>query len=388
MLLNRKFFIAIIIAFILYTLVLVFFFKSNIDYSFDIFHITKQKELVSLSLSYNKKLYDMGNEKQKKELLDEYAFINEQQAYLALLDFFRKKIITGIVVSTVILSGVSILILFTALLFLVRQMLYPFQRVISTLDGYLRNRKIEKIKPRGNKEIRNFLSDFNGLMDKLVLSRAEEKIKSSFQNWQTLAKIIVHEIKNQISPVNLNIESLIYYNEEIQLKKGLENIRNNLDSIEKIVNNFRNLSNLPEPVCSHQIIIDLARQSAEKLNIPEKNIVYLNENENFTVYSDKFYLDLIFINLLKNAKESTDESVLKISIEFLKDKKIKIIDNGPGIPEETLPKIFKPGFTTKSGGDGIGLFLVKELCNCLGVTLNIESSASSGTTAILDFSNT
>jgi two-component system, NtrC family, nitrogen regulation sensor histidine kinase NtrY len=386
---NKKIYILILMIFIFYSVVLIFYFNSKINYSFDIFQIQKQREIINLSLSYNKKLFQISSEDEKKTLLKEYNFITKQQEYTALLDYYKIKIISGIFISTVILSLIILTVLLLIVFIFLRQFLYPLQQVIFSLNNYIKHNKVNKVVIKGSSEIKSFLYSFNDLMNKLVLNRVEDKIRSSFQNWQTLARIIVHEIKNQISPVNLNIESLIYYNEEIHMKKGLENIRINLDAIEKIVNNFKNLSNLPEPTCSNININELLISSLTRLNLPEFTYTIVNENENFEVYTDKFYLELILINILKNAAESKIIDDLKIEIIYQKEKNKKILikDNGCGIPEDIIPKIYKPGFTTKEKGDGIGLFLVKELCNCLDIKIKVDSIINSGTTIILEFND-
>ena len=56
-----------------------------------------------------------------------------------------------------------------------------------------------------------------------------------------------------------------------------------------------------------------------------------------------------------------------------------MIDTGPGIPEEHLPKIFKPYFTTKSGGTGLGLPTTKRLIEAHGGRIEVHTSPGNGT---------
>jgi signal transduction histidine kinase len=387
MLLNKKIFFFIILGFFVFSATEILYFSSNINKSFELFQINKQKEVVKLALSYNKTLYDNGL-LSKDQLLTEYEFINKQQAYIALLDFYKSRIKQNIIFSTIILSIFLMLIIIALLNFFLRQYLYPLQQVIITLNNYIKNGKVKNVVLKGSSEIKEFLNNFNMIMDKLVLSRVEEKIKTSFQNWQTLARILVHEIKNQISPLYLNIEYLIYYKKESETIKYLENIKTNLGSVEKIVNNFKNLSNLPEPVCQNVQISDIIKDVIFKLNFTE-NIYKIYGGENiFNVFSDRFYLDLIFVNLLKNAKEACLPENVFVEVYLENDfKKVIIKDHGTGISDNILPKIFNPGFTTKETGDGIGLFLVKELCGCLGIKISVESVKDSGTSFILEFNN-
>ena len=92
-------------------------------------------------------------------------------------------------------------------------------------------------------------------------------------------------------------------------------------------------------------------------------------------------------NLLQNAIQAVPqdrEPVILIHIkkqtEFLK---IEIQDNGSGISEENIPKIFEPKFTTKTGGMGLGLAIVKNSINSLGGTITYDTEENKGTKFII-----
>ena len=81
------------------------------------------------------------------------------------------------------------------------------------------------------------------------------------------------------------------------------------------------------------------------------------------IEADKTQINRLFTNLLQNAVQAVPEfkkPVIEISSELIGDKVlIKVRDNGEGIPESKIPKIFTPNFTTKSSGTGLGLAMCK-----------------------------
>lgn len=108
-------------------------------------------------------------------------------------------------------------------------------------------------------------------------------------------------------------------------------------------------------------------------------------------YGDYAFWRYILLNLLVNAKDAilakSDKGDIYISINRYEDLskyksfiKLSIKDTGCGIPEEVLPKIFDPFYTTKEKGSGLGLFLVNHHIKTLEGFIEVESSVGKGTT--------
>ncbi|MGQ9730884.1 MAG: ATP-binding protein [Candidatus Zipacnadales bacterium] len=105
------------------------------------------------------------------------------------------------------------------------------------------------------------------------------------------------------------------------------------------------------------------------------------------VLGDAQELDRVFLNLVLNALEAVPEHEGRVVVRTGVDDgevTISIIDNGPGIPEDVLPRLFEPLFTTKEGGTGLGLFSCKRIVEDehQGV-IEIDSRPGMGTTVIV-----
>jgi len=102
-------------------------------------------------------------------------------------------------------------------------------------------------------------------------------------------------------------------------------------------------------------------------------------NETFFVNADKEELKRVFINIIKNSVQANST---EIKVKLYKDANycfINIEDNGSGIPEEILNKIFDPNFSTKTEGTGLGLPIVKRILNDINGTIEIKSEVGKGT---------
>ena len=109
-----------------------------------------------------------------------------------------------------------------------------------------------------------------------------------------------------------------------------------------------------------------------KLNLPQDDIV-------MTFDADK--MDVVFDNILTNAKQAIDNEG-EITIKFSTDDKfgiVEIIDSGPGIPEEVLPKVFEPLVTTKQTGTGLGLASCLSIVRLHGGTITVKNNPTTFT---------
>lgn len=104
------------------------------------------------------------------------------------------------------------------------------------------------------------------------------------------------------------------------------------------------------------------------------------------ISGDKEQFLRVFNNLIKNsiqAIKNEESGLIKVHLqEAVNHQIIKVLDNGQGIPEDQKDKVFYPNFTTKSGGTGLGLALVKNIIVNAGGEIDFESSTE-GTTFII-----
>jgi signal transduction histidine kinase len=87
-------------------------------------------------------------------------------------------------------------------------------------------------------------------------------------------------------------------------------------------------------------------------------------------------------NLLRNAIEHTRDGRIEICI---RDTQIAITDTGDGIPADKLAQVFERSYSTKAGGTGLGLNLVRRICDRFHWTITLDSTPGAGTVATVFF---
>ena len=100
------------------------------------------------------------------------------------------------------------------------------------------------------------------------------------------------------------------------------------------------------------------------------------------------HLSEIFINLLKNAREAIGRAgTIRIKADRLQDNSIEISirDSGGGIPPDKIKRIFEAYYTTKNGGSGMGLAIVRHNTELYGGTVRVNSEVGRGAEFVLTF---
>jgi PAS domain S-box-containing protein len=219
--------------------------------------------------------------------------------------------------------------------------------------------KIEELEKnqRFSEFLRSLVHDFNNILQNTLkyLKNIEENVDKpeEVKRYKFLAE------KTLKSWIDLN-RLLIDYT------KGIRDV---LSSQLEMVSFLKNNLDIFQIIAGPKIQIQLSLGSLVNVFVPGE--------ETFWRY--------IFLNFISNAKDAIEdegEIEIALSLKTLEKKYliIKIKDNGCGIPEENLEKIFMPFFTTKKESSGLGLFLVKNHITSLGGKLEVESKVNLGTT--------
>ena len=213
------------------------------------------------------------------------------------------------------------------------------------------------------------------------------------QAWADMARGLAHEIKNPLTPIILSAERLnkrlsgkLTTDEEVVLEKSTKMIVDQAVSLKTMVNEFQQYARLPK---AKPINMDLDKVLKEFLQMysSDKRIKYEKETSDTLFFKfDKDQMLQVLHNLLQNAQDAINNQsagIIKIAVSaIINEKKERIIlsieDNGPGIREEILSKVFDPYTTTKAKGTGLGLPIVKKIIqeNKAGITLNNKNQGN------------
>jgi signal transduction histidine kinase len=123
------------------------------------------------------------------------------------------------------------------------------------------------------------------------------------------------------------------------------------------------------------------------IKVPANITVDVSVNTDLEIESDQTFLRRILQNLITNAIQAMPSGG-KLTIDAFKDNNnidICVRDTGVGISEEAKAGLFKPLFTTKAKGQGLGLAVVKRLVESLNGTITFESEKGKGTRFTVEF---
>lgn len=237
----------------------------------------------------------------------------------------------------------------------------------------------------------------------------EEK---EIEAWQNLIRVLTHEIMNSITPISSLTATVIDLLGPIEEKKGKEtekpinteklmDINNALKTVHKrsqglmhFVSSYRNLTLIPKPDFKVFTLEELFMRVEDLMmnKFKEKGIhfVWIVEPKTLELTADPGLVEQVLINLLLNSSDAVmDQENKRITLSVKLDERsrvmIKVIDNGSGIVEEALEKIFIPFFTTKKMGTGIGLSLSRQIMKLHHGTINVESTPNIKTVFTLSF---
>ena len=248
-----------------------------------------------------------------------------------------------------------------------------------------------------NDEIGLLIKEYNHMLIKLENSAKQLRDAERESAWREMAKQVAHEIKNPLTPMKLGIQQLMrsYQENDSRFEERFQRISHSIieqiDVLTKIATEFSAFAKLPETNLEK---IHLPKKIQKSINLfanaQHTSITFDNETGQKDVYvmGDRDQFLRMFNNLLKNAIEASlgrKRIQIHILMETLDTDVVRILvqDNGFGIPEEAIPKIFKPNFTTKSSGTGLGLAFVKQTVTGVGGKIEFNTRPNKGTTFII-----
>ena len=210
--------------------------------------------------------------------------------------------------------------------------------------------------------------------------------------WKEVAQGIAHEIKNPLTPIQLNTQRLKkkYFEDKESFNRIFEEsidiISQEVEGMKELINEFLRFARMPAPslkINSLHKIIDSV-YTLYKNN--DKNII-IKKNYDFNITNitvDAEQIRRVFINLFENSMDALrNEGAIEISTKFdFKTNKIMIrfSDDGPGIPGADKDMLFLPHFTTKKRGTGIGLAIVSRIVIDHGGSISVKNNQPRGTT--------
>ncbi|MQP51448.1 MULTISPECIES: PAS domain-containing sensor histidine kinase [unclassified Flavobacterium] len=257
------------------------------------------------------------------------------------------------------------------------------------------NQRNEKIVIEdGSKEINLLIKSYNNMVDKLeesatILAQSERE-----QAWREMAKQVAHEIKNPLTPMRLTVQSFQrkFDSTDVNISKKLDDytktILQQIDTMSSVANAFSNFATMPAQQNETLNVVYIVKMALEIFN--EDFIQFSALEDEIIAKLDRTQLIRVITNLVKNAVQAIpeeQENKMVFVTVFRQDNEVKIAvkDNGKGISEENIERVFEPKFTTKSSGMGLGLAIIKNIIENYNGTITFDTQSNEGTEFLVSF---
>ena len=242
-------------------------------------------------------------------------------------------------------------------------------------------------------EIGLLISEYNQMLLKLEKSKLALAKTEKESAWREMAQQVAHEIKNPLTPMKLSLQHLLMRlegedNKNTQAEEKIRSILSQVDNLSDIATSFSSFAKMPIPDNDRTNISEILNKVVSLFKADNNDLKLKIPDEQVYALVDKKIVERIFNNMLINALQSAkSEEPLSIEVELTVSKNKVIVsfkDNGVGIPNDLLHKIFLPNFTTKEEGSGIGLAIAKRGIEYAGGKIWVESEEGMGTTFFIE----
>ncbi|MGC9196830.1 MAG: ATP-binding protein, partial [Syntrophobacteraceae bacterium] len=312
-------------------------------------------------------------------------------------------------------AALVILICMLAAFFLSRQIARPISAIAKASREMANGSFDQRISYSRHDEIGTLSESFNSMAEDLSslidsLKQKEMSLRRAYDElMQTEKQLVqsekmaaigelvagvVHEMRNPLSSVKLNFQII---GRSLSRPTPLhEHYSIGLDQITQLEKMLSSLLDYSKPISFEKVPFRLETVLAESMLqlqplTKDRAIEVLKQGPIANVLGDPEQIRQVFTNIVKNAIESAGPSgkvevTLKTAGENTNNIPIvEVRDNGPGISQQDIKRIFQPFFTTKRDGTGLGLSIVKKIMEAHGFRVSVFSEEGAGTVVSLHF---
>ncbi len=288
----------------------------------------------------------------------------------------------GVFLSTA--AGAFLIARFTA-----RRIARPVGELAKSADRLAAGDLAHRANAATDGEIGDLVASFNRMAAEIERSRADLMRAERIAAWRDVARRIAHEIRNPLTPVKLAVHRLRgrFPNDEVA-QESLRSIGEEVENLARIAETFSEFAKLPEPRFERVDLTHVAKSVAGLFKETAPGVAIEVEGDAEVIArADADQMRRAVTNLVKNAIDAVGANGGRVVVRVTsvpseragsgaggsgtgsgrgersaaRRARIEVIDDGPGVPEEMREVIFRPGFTTKSSGTGLGLAMVHRI---------------------------
>lgn len=272
----------------------------------------------------------------------------------------------------------------------------PVDVLVKGMERVKRGNLDDSIVVKSKGEFGFLTESFNQMIADLKESHEKLIVSEKLAAWREVARRMSHEIKNSLTPITLSLrqirERLGQSQDDEETRQSIHILEDEFNHLKSLAETFSTFAKMPKPLMAEMSLNDTIKhvvQLNESLYPQIRFDIDLDENLPF-ISGDYEQLKRVFVNLIQNGADAIkSDGELMIKTEWVKGSeyqvRCEIKDTGEGMNEETLASIFRPYFTTKGKGTGLGMPIVKQIIDDHGALIEIQSEKGMGTCVRLHF---
>jgi len=240
------------------------------------------------------------------------------------------------------------------------------------------------------KELQQRIVELDKANKELVLMKRNEKFAATGR----IARAIAHEVRNPLTNIDLAISQIKAEMDEQDENSTMlfDMVNRNSRRINQLVSELLNATRFAElnyiSISINKILNDALELAKDRIELNRIKVEKSYDMNICNISVDSEKVKIAFLNLIVNAIEAMepDKGILKIITREEDDKcVVEITDNGSGMEEEELNKLFEPYFTTKTNGNGLGLTNTQNIILNHKGSVSVTSKTGTGTTFVIKF---
>ena len=211
----------------------------------------------------------------------------------------------------------------------------------------------------------------------------EELASSEKDTYEKLVRVLAHEVNNTVAATGSVLDSLLYYSDQLNERDSVDfstavvAVRRRNASLGQFIERFTRVVKMPapepRPTELRSLLDDIVRLYSEQCRSRAIRIEWLRCDDIAPQALDQPLMEQALLNIVKNAVEAVEAAIADgarvdgyIRLALAREEagvRLSVIDSGDRLGDVPAHQLFAPFFTTKKGGQGIGLLFVREVLN-------------------------
>ncbi|HWI17378.1 MAG TPA: ATP-binding protein [Vicinamibacterales bacterium] len=271
----------------------------------------------------------------------------------------------------------------------------PVNRLMRATRRIARGDLDARVLTTSSDELQRLVDAFNQMADDLQRQRAELERTNRLAAWADMARQVAHDIKNPLTPIQLNAEHV----RRVHLDQGkplgnlvdecVSNILGQVRLLRQISSEFSSFATSPQPRPIETSLHDLVEEVVEpyRTGLAERVRVETHVPATLPTLSiDRMLIGRALTNIIENALHAMPNGgTLTLDAALAPDHmvQLRVTDTGIGMDDHAIAKIFEPYFSTKAIGTGLGLTIAKRNVEANRGTISVTSAKGQGTSVTL-----